>query len=58
MRILRHKGHLLRNCARLVLRTGVDYRGTNAAITYADYHTTRQIRVPRRYTIYLDTTST
>jgi hypothetical protein len=46
MRILRCNCHLLRDCALLVLRTGVDYRGTNAAVTYADYHTTQHIRVP------------
>ena len=28
----------------LALRTGVDYRGTNAIVTYADYHTTQHIR--------------
>jgi len=46
MRILRHKGHLLRDHARLVLRTGVDYTGTNTVVTYANYHMTRHIRVP------------
>ena len=46
MRILRYKGHLLHVRTRLVLRTGVDNRGTNVAVTCADYHTTRHIRVP------------
>jgi hypothetical protein len=44
MRILRRNCHLLHDRARLVLRTGVDYRGTNAAVTYVDYHTTRHVR--------------
>jgi len=48
MRVLRRNRHLLRDRALLVLllRTGVDYRGTNATATYADYHTTQHVRVP------------
>ena len=46
MRILRRNRHLLRDHAQGVLRMGVDYRGTNTAVTCADYHTTRHIRVP------------
>ena len=47
MRVLRCNRHLLRDRAQASLMYGgVDYRETNAAVTYADYHTTRHVMVP------------
>jgi len=46
MRVLRRNRHLLRDHALLVLRMGGGLQRTNAAVTYANYHTTRHVRTP------------
>jgi len=43
MRVLRYKGHLLRDHTHA--SPWLDYRGTNTAITYVEYHTSRHISV-------------